>query len=262
MANPIAYETFRSRLSAGELQVGTFIKTPTGHATEILGDLGFDFVVIDAEHAPFDRGTIDQVLLATRAAGIAGIVRVPGGSEADMLSALDCGAAGVLVPHVTSAAMAQRIVEACHFRGGHRGFSPSGRAGRYGGTSMWDYVDSCDALSTVIGMIEDPEAVEAVDEIVAVEGLDAVFAGRGDLMVAMNIKSPMADELARATEVIVKAAMAVGKPVIAMTPGGKDAEWLGSLGVSGFIIASDQGFMRQAAAGALKEMRAMSTVAG
>ncbi len=256
MADPLAYQTFRSRLSRGDLQVGTFIKTPTGHATEILGDLGFDFIVIDAEHAPFDRGTIDQILLATRAAGLAGIVRVPSGAGPDMLSALDCGAAGVLVPHVTSAEMARQVVAACRFRSGHRGFSPSGRAGRYGGTPMWDYVDACDTLSTVVGMIEDPEAVEAIDEIVAVDGLDAVFIGRGDLMVSMGVQSPMAEELARATEAIINAAVAVGKPVIAMTPGGKDAEWLKSLGVNGFIIASDQGFMRQAAAGALKEMRA------
>ncbi len=256
MADPNAYRSFRSRLSAGELQVGTFIKTPTCHATEILGELGFDFVVIDAEHAPFDRASIDQVLLATRAACIAGIVRVPNGDGPDMLSALDCGAAGVLVPHVTSAPMARQVVAACRFRGGNRGFSPSGRAGRYGGMAMWDYVDSCDTLATVIGMIEDPEAVEAVDEIVAVDGLDAVFIGRGDLMVAMGVKTPAAEELTRATERIIKAAVAVGKPVMAMTPGGQDAEWLKSQGVNGLIIASDQGFMRQAAAGALEGLRA------
>jgi len=255
MADLPAYQTFRSRLSAGELQVGTFIKTPTGHTTEILGDVGFDFVLIDAEHAPFDRGSIDQILLASRAANIAGMVRVPSSAGPDMLSALDCGAAGVLVPHVTSAEMARQVVAACRFRGGHRGFSPSGRAGRYGGTPMWDYVDGCDTLSTVVAMIEDPEAIEVIDEIVAVDGLDAVFIGRGDLMVSMELKSPMAEELTRATETIIKAATAVGKPVIAMTPGGKDAEWLKSLGVNGFIIASDQGFMRQAATGALKELR-------
>lgn len=54
--------SFRQRLLAGQLLVGTFVKTPTSHTTEILGELGFDFVVVDAEHAPFDRVAIDQIL--------------------------------------------------------------------------------------------------------------------------------------------------------------------------------------------------------
>ena len=251
-------DTFRSRLAKGDLLVGTFLKTPTGHATEILGDIGFDFVVIDAEHAPFDRGTIDQILLATRAASVMGIVRVPSSDPVGMLSALDCGAAGVLVPHVVSAEMAKEIVASCRFRGGHRGFSNSTRAGGYGRQSIWDYVDGCDALTTVIGMIEDPEAVDAIDEIVAVEGLDAVFIGRGDLIVAYGLSSPAAEELKVATEKIISSAKAAGKAVIAMTPGGDDAAWLTGLGVNGLIVASDQGFMRQAAGQSLTQLRQLS----
>ena len=98
-----SHETFRQRLAAGEHLLGTFIKTPTGHAIEILGELGFDFVVIDEEHAPFDRGAIDLGLLAARAAGTAGIVRVAEPTAANMLSVFDNGAVGVLVPHVSSA---------------------------------------------------------------------------------------------------------------------------------------------------------------
>ncbi len=95
---------FRQRLAAKAPLLGTFIKTPTGHAIEILGDLGFDFVVIDEEHAPFDRVAIDNALLAARAAGTAGIVRVAAPSAANLLSVLDSGAIGVLVPHVSTAA--------------------------------------------------------------------------------------------------------------------------------------------------------------
>ncbi len=258
MAQNSSATMFRSRLSVGDLLVGTFLKTPTGHATEILGDVGFDFVVIDAEHAPFDRGTIDQILIATRAANITGIVRVSSSAESEMLSALDCGAAGVLVPHVTSAKMAQDIVAACRFRGGKRGFSNSTRAGGYGRQTMWDYVDACDAMTTVIGMIEDPEAVDDIEEIVEVEGLDAVFIGRGDLMVSYGISSPLAEELKVATEKIISAAISASKSVIAMTPGGEDAAWLTGLGVNGLIIASDQGFMRQAAGKALSDLRQLS----
>ncbi len=255
MTNHAAHSRFRDALSAGELQIGTFIKTPTGHATEILGGLGFDFVVLDTEHAPLGRESIDQILLAARAADIAGIVRVQSSAGPEMLSALDCGAAGVLVPHVTSGTMARDIVSKCRFRGGHRGFSNSTRAGNYGRAGIWEYVDTCDAVTTVIAMIEDPEAIENIDEILAVDGLDAVFIGRGDLMVAYEAQSPMEDELVNGTRKVVEAAKAAGKPVLTVTVGGKDTEMLQALGVTGFMIASDQGFMRQAAATTLAEIR-------
>lgn len=248
-----SYTVFRQRLLGRELVVGTFIKTPTGHATEILGDLGFDFVVLDEEHAPFDRGSTDSVLLAARAANTAGIVRVP--NTGTLLSVLDCGAAGVLVPHVSSPELAREVVGACRYRGGHRGFSNSPRAGGYGRLGVWDHVDQSDASVAVIAMIEDPEALEVIEAIVEVEGLDAVFIGRGDLTVALGVAGPGAPEVKAATEKITAAALKAGKAVCAMSAGGEDARWLKGLGVSGMIVASDQGFMRQAASRALTEFR-------
>lgn len=249
---PLAQD-FRTRLAAGELVVGTFLKTPTGHATEILGDIGFDFVVLDEEHAPFDRGDIDRIMVATRAANTAGIVRVPSAAPAGILSALDCGALGVLVPHVTSPEMAAKVVAACRYRGGKRGFSNSPRAGGYGRLGIWDHVDANDAATTVIAMIEDPEAVDDIEAIVETDGLDAVFIGRGDLTVAYGVASPGADEIVGATEKIVAAARTADKAVLAMTAGGDDAAWLKGLGVNGMIVASDQAFLRQAASRTLQE---------
>ena len=98
--------SFRQRFISGELLLGTFIKTPTTHAIEILGGLGFDFVLIDEEHAPFDRVTIDNLLLAARASNTAGIVRVAEATPAKLLAALDDGAVGVLVPHISTVAKA------------------------------------------------------------------------------------------------------------------------------------------------------------
>lgn len=242
---------FRSRFVRGEPVVGTFIKTPTGHATEILGDLGFDFVVIDEEHAPFDRVTTDQVLLAARAAGTAGIVRVATPSAASLLAVLDDGATGVLVPHVSTAEKAREIAAACRYRGGRRGFSASPRAGRYGGTAMWAHVDAQDAQTTVIAMIEDPEALDHIDAIAAVEGVDGFFIGRGDLTVALGAASMDAPEVRNAVERIAKAGRAAGKGLCAMVGRAAEAGWLRELGVTAFIVSSDQGFMRQAAAQAL-----------
>src|SRR4029079_9680753 len=124
------YRDFRRRLKAREHVLGTFIKTPTTHATEILGMLGFDFVVIDQEHAPFDANTIDVMVLAARASDIASIVRVGDPGEANILSVLDCGASGILLPHVDSADKARAVASACRYRGRRRGVAnppPGGR---------------------------------------------------------------------------------------------------------------------------------------
>src|SRR5258708_40210740 len=115
MADPTM---LRSRLLAREHLIGTFVKTPTTHATEILGALGYDFVVIDEEHAPFDRAMTDIVLLAARASNIAGIVRVLSDDPAKILSCLDCGATGVLVPHVATVEKAKAVAAAARYRRG------------------------------------------------------------------------------------------------------------------------------------------------
>lgn len=238
---------FRKRFLAGELLLGTFIKTPTSHTSEIIGGLGFDFVVIDEEHAVFDRVSIDQALLGARAAGTAGIVRVAEPSAAKLLAVLDDGATGVLVPHVSSAAKAREIVSACRYRGGRRGFSNTNRGGGYGATGIWEHVDARDAETTVIAMIEDPEALEVLDEIIAVEGLDGVFIGRGDLTVALGA-SGLADPIVRqAAESIIAAARKAGKPICLMVASAEEAQGWRALGASAFIVSSDQGFLRTAA---------------
>jgi 2-keto-3-deoxy-L-rhamnonate aldolase RhmA len=251
-------DTFRARFLARELLVGTFIKTPTTHSTEILGGVGFDFVVIDEEHAPFDRVTIDTVLLAARASHTAGIVRVAEPSPSKLLAVLDDGAAGVLVPHVYNAEKAKDMVAACRYRNGKRGFSNSPRAGGYGKLGMWDHVDKADASVTIVAMIEDPEAIEVIDDIVAVDGLDGVFIGRGDLTVAMGATNTADPRIRAAAEQIISAARRAGKPVCIMVADAKEAQDWRALGASAFIVASDQSFMRQAATRARGEFSALA----
>jgi staphyloferrin B biosynthesis citrate synthase len=246
--------SFRRRFVARELLTGTFIKTPTPHATEIVGGLGFDFVVIDEEHAPFDPQATDVVLLAARASGTAGIVRVASAAGADILRVLDCGAAGVLVPHVSSARRAREIAAACRYRNGKRGYSGSSRAGGYGAGKVWDHVERSDAATTVIAMIEDPEALEDIDAILAIEGLDGIFIGRGDLTVALGAAANDAPAVKAAVETAMGAAQRAGKPVCVMVGSAAEAKGFKDIGASAFIVSSDQGFLRKTAAQTLAEM--------
>lgn len=259
MSNRPHPSTFRQRFLAGDLLLGTFIKTPTSHTSEIIGALGFDFVVIDEEHAVFDRVSIDQALLGARAAGTAGIVRVAEPTAAKLLAVLDDGAIGVLVPHVSSVAKAKDIVAACRYRGGKRGFSNTNRGGGYGATGIWEHVDARDAETTVIAMIEDPEALDDIDAIVAVEGLDGFFIGRGDLTVALQATGLADPKVRAAAEKILAAARKIGKPVCLMVASAAEAAEWRALGASAFIVSSDQGFMRAAALKTRADFDALNT---
>jgi 2-keto-3-deoxy-L-rhamnonate aldolase RhmA len=243
---------FRRRFTSRELLLGTFLKTPSSHNAEILGSLGFDFLIVDAEHAPFDRGTIDAVLLGARAAACAAIVRVAEPSPAQLLAALDDGAAGVMVPHVSSAERAQAVVRACRYLGGSRGFSNSPRAGGYGAVDLRRHIEEQDAGATVIAMVEDPEALDCLDAIIATDGLDGVFIGRADLAVAMNEAGVDTPAVTAATEKVIAAAARAGKPACIMTSSFVEAQRFRALGATSFVVSSDQALMRQAAQQALK----------
>ncbi|MCD1633354.1 aldolase [Martelella mediterranea] len=236
---------FRHRVLGGDRLFGTFLKTPTTHAAEILAQEGYDFVVIDEEHAPFNPETTDRILMACHHAGIAGVVRVS--RIEDILRVLDSGADGVLVPHVDSAERAKAVVASARYRGGARGFSNTTRAGRYGSIAMAEHIAAQDNGVAVIAMIEDRSAIGRLDEIAAVEGVDAFFIGRGDLTVAFEAESQAAAEVVGAVEAITAAAARAGRKVFVMSGAPDDARTLSDQGATGFIMASDQGFLRQGA---------------
>ena len=184
-------------------------------------------------------------------------MRVASGSPSNLLSVLDCGAIGVLVPHVASVERAREVASSCRYRGGSRGFSNSPRAGCYGGLNLSQHIERCDAITTVIAQIEDPSAIAVVDEIAHVEGIDALFVGRGDLAAAMGETSPEAPAVRAASQRVAQAARAAGKPVLFFVSSLADAAAMRDIGGSGFVYASDQGLMRQAAAKALADLKSL-----
>lgn len=246
---------FRQRLARGELLAGTFIKTPTTHGIEIVGALGYDFVVIDAEHGALDRAAIDSLLLATRAAGTAGLVRVSSVQSGEIGSALDCGAVGVLAPHIASVEQAQALVHAGRFERGRRGYSGSTRASDYGGAALWASVSAQDARTCLIAMIEDREALDHIEAIAQVEGIDALFIGRADLALALKASAMDAPVLTDAVARIIAAGRAAGRPICMMVGNAAEAQAMRAQGASAFIIGSDQGFLRKAAHDALNGVR-------
>jgi len=252
---------FRARLLRREPLIGTFMKFPGPHATEIIGSLGYDFVMLDEEHAPWTRDQLGMGFLAARAFGTAGLVRIARPDAASILAALDDGAIGVMVPHVSSAEKARDVASWARYKGGTRG-SGVGRGGDYGAriTSGIDaYYESTDAFTTIIAMIEDAEAIERIDEITAVEGIDGFFLGRGDLGLSLSNVQGRAPTVEEAVKIVAASVLHAGKALCAVTPSmaSDDAKAMIDLGVSALMVGSDQGFMR---AGALAQRGQFETL--
>lgn len=242
---------FRQRLIAGERLAGVFVKTPSPQVIEILGAAGFDFVVIDAEHAPFDRTSTDLAILAARAAQVEVIVRTPNHEPSVLSAPLDDGAAGVVAPHVDSAEAARQLVAACRYSHG-RGYSNSPRGGGYGARPLWEHVAHADDMAAVIAMIEDPQAVKDADDILAVDGIDAILVGRADLTLAMDDHTPDARHANAAARAVLGAARRAGKPAcIAVGAASEAGAWL-EAGATAVIISSDQALLKGAALGAVE----------
>ena len=238
---------FRQRLRGGQPIIGTWIKTPHPAVVEVLSLSELDCLVLDAEHAPFGRRDIDLGILAAKAAAKPVLVRVPAARPEYVLQALDCGAAGVIIPHVRSAAEAELAVRMTHYGPGGRGYAGSSRAANYTRTPMSDHLAASAAGTALILQIEDPEAVEAIDEIAAVEGYDALFVGRIDLSVAMG-KSPDDPEVVAAVARVCEAARKRGRSVGMFLSRVEDVAQWRDKGASLFILGSDQGFLLSGAA--------------
>ena len=247
---------FRRRLLNRELLIGTFCKTPTSHAAEILGSVGYDFVMLDEEHAPWTRQALEVGLLGARAFGTAGLVRIARPDANSILSALDDGAIGVMLPHVSSPEKARNIASWARYKGGTRG-SGVGRGGDYGGRPAETHYELSDATTTVIAMIEDREALERIDEITAVEGIDGFFLGRGDLGLSLSNATGPVPTLDEAVHIVAKAVLSSGKALCAVTTNmaSDDAKKMVDLGVTALMVASDQGFIRTGALAQLEQFR-------
>lgn len=237
--------------TGADYHVGTFVKTTSPQVIEILGGSGLDFAVLDAEHAPYDRAAVDLSMIAGRAVGLPLFVRVTDRSGASLLSVLDMGAAGVLVPHVDTEQDAREVVAHCRYAGGDRGYSSSPRAAGYGALGMKQAIAQGDR-NVVVCQIESVPAVENAARIAAVPGVGALFVGRADLALSMGLDDAQDPRVIEATEGVIRAARAAGTAVGMFVGSTAEREKYRALGVSWFIQGSDQSLLRQAAQAAAR----------
>ncbi len=236
---------------------GCFIKFCDADSAEILGMLGYDFCVIDAEHATFAPRDITGILRACDLAGMPCIVRTPGLNRGFILSALDSGAAGVQVPNVDTPEQARELAAAARYLpAGERGFAPTTRAAGFGlSFSPAEYSALANEAVFTVAHCETRKSADNLDAILAVDGLDAVFVGPMDMSQSFgrvgNLEDP---EVKNCIEGSLRAIAAAGKAAGFLCSPDRVPYYM-DLGVRYFLLGADQGFMASAAKNVLAQAR-------
>jgi len=238
---------FRGKVRSRMPLVGTFIKTAAAEIAEILGLAGLDFAIVDAEHAPFDLGRIDPLILGGRCSGLPCLVRIPANVPALAGQMLDLGAAGVLVPHVSNTAAAAATLAEAKFHRGRRGFSPSTRAAGYGMSAGADYAARADAACMVWCQIEDGEALRHIDELAAMDAIDCLFIGPADLALSLGAKDHTDPVVAQAVQAVARAGEKHGRAIGIFVNDMEEGQRMLALGISVLVCGSDQSHLLRAA---------------
>lgn len=241
---------FRARLAGRSPMAGMVVRTPSHHVIEVLAAAEparrAQVVMLDTEHAPFDPWVLDATLALALALDLPTLVRVHSLERHPIQQALDLGATGIIVPHVDSAASARTAVRLAHYGDGGRGFSPSTRSAGWGSRAMADILDAAAAQTTVVIQIEDPAALDVVDDIVAVDGVDALLIGRADLAVALGARRGDDERVLAAVERIAAACQAASKAfgVVVTSAESDDAAACRELGATMILEGTDQSRLR------------------
>jgi len=167
--------------------VGPFSKTSDPAFIEIMGYAGWDFVIMDLEHGPTSVETVQNLIRAAQVANILPIVRVKENTPPVIKEVLDIGAGGIHVPQITNVRAAKEVMALAKFApAGMRGFDRFSRAANYSSMDKFQYFKEANEALIVLGL-EGTEAIENVDEIIALEGIDVVFAGPYDISQSLGI---------------------------------------------------------------------------
>ncbi len=237
----------RDKITGGGMVVGTWVSIPDIAVVEILAQAGFDYLLIDGEHAPIGPSQLFPLAVAAERRGCPIVYRVRTNSADLIKAALDVGIDGLMVPMVESADEAAAVVSAAKYPPqGRRGMGPW-RASNYF-QDFRGYVASANERTAVIVQIESAAAVEKAAEIAAVPGIDALFVGPADLSGSLGVavgelEPPLVEALRR----VAAAGRAAGRCVGIDAPSKARLETFAGLGFRLFSFGIDAGYLSDGA---------------
>jgi 2-dehydro-3-deoxyglucarate aldolase len=237
---------FRQDLLDGKRLIGCWASLGSPITAEVLGVAGFDWLLLDAEHAPNDVLTLVPQLMALKDSVSAPVVRPPWNDTVIIKRLLDAGFHNFLIPFVESAEEARRAVAATRYPpAGVRGVSVSQRSNRYG--SVPDYLKIINDNIAVMVQIESRAGVEAAASIAAIDGIDGLFVGPSDLAAAFgHLGNANHPEVQEAMARVYADAKAAGKAVGTLAPVEADARRYLQMGATFVAVGSDLGVLRMA----------------
>jgi 4-hydroxy-2-oxoheptanedioate aldolase len=246
---------FKAALARGELQIGLWSSLCSPIVAEIIGQSGFDWILVDTEHSPNEPPAVLAQLQAMQAGTATPIVRPAWNDPVLLKRLLDIGTQAVLVPFVQNAEEATKAVAACRYPpAGVRGITVSGRGSRYG--RVPDYLKRADAEICVLVQVETGEALGQLEAIASVDGVDGVFIGPADLSASLgHIGNPGHPEVQAAIKGAATRLAAVGKPAGILTASEADARRYIEWGYRFVAVGSDLGLLTKHADALAKTFR-------
>jgi 4-hydroxy-2-oxoheptanedioate aldolase len=247
---------FKHDLAAGKLQIGLWCSLCSSIAAEIVSDSGFDWLLLDTEHSPNELPDLLAALQAVAAGSGTPIVRPAWNDTVLIKRVLDIGAQTVLLPYVQNAEEAKRAVAATRYPPhGIRGVTGSGRAARYG--RVTDYLKKAGDEICVLVQVETRTALDQLEAIAAVPGVDGVFIGPSDLAASLgHIGNPAHPEVQAALEDAVRRLKAVGKPAGILTVNDEEAKRYIGWGYLFVAVGVDVGLLSRNADALAKRFKA------
>ena len=227
---------------------GTWAQIPAPEVVDMLGGAGFDFIVIDCQHASFGIDMAEQLARASAATGLAAAVRIARLDEVEILKALDAGISHVIIPDIANAEEAARAVAATRFAPeGTRGACPCVRSGGHFVADWQGYAAQEEARTGIVALVETADGMAEIEAIAATPGLAALMAGPFDLAVSMGLNGNWRDDRVKdALQRLVEAAQKNDVPAImpVFSPDPSECrdlvdQWA-DIGVQCFMIGSDK----------------------
>jgi 2-keto-3-deoxy-L-rhamnonate aldolase RhmA len=210
----------KKTLKAGGTVIGCQVaEVRSPNIALLYGTAGFDFIFIDMEHGGFDLETVGDFITASKAANIVPVLRVPALEEHFLSRPLDLGACGLMVPHIQTREQIQRVIQATKFKPlGERGLAPLRAHTGFSKVNVPQFIKEANENTMIIIMVEDDEAIQQIDELISVEGVDVVFMGTMDLSYNLGIPGEVRhpEILKRIDRVIMaceKKGVAFGMPI-------------------------------------------------
>ncbi len=255
MATPTVLSSLADRLAKGDTIVSAWCGLPEPGIAGLLAKANFDAVTLDMQHGPITLGEVIKAVPLINAAGKPALARIPVGEFQNVSRLFDAGVSGVIAPMINTMADARSFAAYAKYPPmGERSWGSYGGLGA-SGLDQNGYLREANRFSLTFAMIETREAMAILDDILALDGIDAVFVGPSDLSIALSggkEVNPLSAEVDTAIAHIIARASAAGKPVALYAQSAERAKAFLDMGAKLVTVMSDSAFLRSAADTALK----------